>query len=439
LKLLIIADDFTGALDTAVMFSRNSIDTAVTLYKDFDPSKIDDQTRVVVVDTESRHISCAEAAFRVKNVVSHALKAGVTNFYKKTDSALRGNIGCELNAMMEAANSTGVMFIPAYPDAGRTTLGGCHYIHGIPLNETDFASDPINPVTECFIPQIIKKQAGVEAVVIGRDGLHSPDMRDRGVKTVYVFDAVNNDDLEKIACWLKNGNNLKLTAGCAGFAAMLSQMPELKKTAAIETNFMADIASGRMLTICGSVNEFSLSQVKYAEKNGFCGISLDPRQKLMPEYFMTESSKSFVEMVVQMVNDGKDVIIKASGSFEEREECGRFAREMNIDEKDVPALITRSIGKLVCEIAAKTELKILTVIGGDTAVEIVRSMGFYSVTPRNDIMTGVVLSEALGHGGKTVLITKSGGFGTEDVLVKIREYINRQCRWESEHYENTGG
>lgn len=432
MKLLVLADDFTGALDTAVMFSKNSIDTIVTLYNDFDLSKVDDQIQIVVVDTESRHISCEEAAFRAKNVVSHALKAGVTNFYKKTDSALRGNIGCELNAVMEAAKSSEIMFIPAYPDAGRTTLQGCHYVHGIPLNETDFARDPINPAADCFIPRIIKNQAGAEVVVVGREDLHSLNIRDKGKKTVYIFDAESNDDLQNIADWLKKRNKLKLTAGCAGFAGMLSELPELIRSERAEPDISADIASGRMLTVCGSINELSLSQVRYAEKNGFYGISLDPRQKLMPDYIMTENGKSFIDMIVKMVNEGKDVIIKASGSSEEREECGRFARKMNIDENAVPSLISRSIGKLVSEIAARTDLKILSVVGGDTAVEIVNSMGFHCVAPRTDIMTGVVLSETMRHGVKTALITKSGGFGTEDVLVKIREYIssikqNLQC------------
>lgn len=428
MKLLIVADDFTGALDTAVKFSRNSIGTIVTLYKDLDLSKVDDQMQVVVVDTESRHISCEEAALRVKNVVRHALKAGVTNFYKKTDSALRGNIGCELNAMMEAVNSSDIMFIPAYPDAGRTTLQGCHYIHGVPLDDTDFARDPINPVADCFVPRIIKNQAGVEVVVIGRDELHSLNIREKGKKTVYVFDAERNDDLENIADWLKNRNKLKLTAGCAGFAGMLSEMPELKKSVRVETKITADIASniasGRMLTVCGSINELSLMQVRYAEKNGFYGIELKPQQKLIPGYFMTENGKYFVDRIVQMIDEGKDIVIKASGSSEDREKCARFAREMNIEENDIPSLISRSMGKLVSEIAAKTDLKILTVIGGDTAVEVVHSMGFYGVTPRVDIMTGVVLSEALGYGSNTALITKSGGFGDEDVLVKIKKYIS---------------
>ncbi len=427
LRLLIIADDFTGALDTAVKFSRNSIDTFVTLYKDFDLSKVDDQIQLVAVDTESRHISCEEAALRVKDVVMKAHKAGVTYFYKKTDSALRGNIGCELNAIMDALDSSDIMFIPAYPDAGRTTLRGCHYIHGVPLNETDFARDPINPVTDCFIPRVIKNQAGVEVVVVGREGLHSLNIRDKGEKTVYVFDAERNDDLENIADWLKKRNKLKLTAGCAGFAGMLSEMLELKKSERAEGNISAgiaaDIASGRMLTVCGSINELSLRQVNYAEKNGFYGIALNPQQKLIPGYYMTEDGKSFVNMIVHMINEGKDVVIKASGSSEDREKCGIFARGMNIDENDVPSLVSRSIGRLVGEIAAKTQLKILTVIGGDTAVEVVHSMGFYGIIPRIDIMTGVVLSEALGYGSNTALITKSGGFGDEDALVKIREYI----------------
>ena len=39
-KLVIIADDFTGALDTGVQFYRNSISTIIVLYRDLDFSTI---------------------------------------------------------------------------------------------------------------------------------------------------------------------------------------------------------------------------------------------------------------------------------------------------------------------------------------------------------------------------------------------------------------
>ncbi len=507
IELAITADDFTGALDTAVQFSRNSTGTAVMFYNDLDFSGISGEVRVVVIDTESRHVSPEEAASRVKEAVTKARACGVTHFYKKTDSVLRGNIGSELMAIMEAAGSRDLMFVPAYPDMGRTTREGRQYLNGVQLNETSFAKDPIDPVSDCDIANIIKKQADAEIITVGRNerpdlangyepggpmdagkkedphnlndtnNPYEPNNADepyspgepggrgpagrpagrsmsRSAGRIYVFDAESNKDLKNIAGLLKAEGKLKLTAGCAGFAGVLPETLELcipwesdranclakdpagsvteapagypakspEVTASKASASVADGKStGRMLTVCGSVNEISLRQVRFAEENGFCRITPEPGQLLTPGYFETEAGSDFVERTARLISGGKDVIISAAASQADRENFCRFAREKKIDEDEIPFIISHGIAELVHKIADIAHPGIFTVVGGDTAVAIAYSMGFSSVIPRYDIEKGVVLSEAFGYGDGIILITKSGGFGNEDILVKVRD------------------
>ena len=59
IKLLIIADDFTGALDTGVQFASEGIKTRVLVYNPCE-KLIDDEdndTDVLVIDAETRHLS----------------------------------------------------------------------------------------------------------------------------------------------------------------------------------------------------------------------------------------------------------------------------------------------------------------------------------------------------------------------------------------------
>jgi uncharacterized protein YgbK (DUF1537 family) len=423
-KLVVIADDFTGALDTGVQFAKSAVKTLIVQYKDLDFSKIDESMQVVVVDTESRHISRDEAASRVKAAALKALDAGVAGFYKKTDSALRGNIGAELLAVMEATGSKELMFIPAYPDAGRTTVNGCQFINRIPIDETGFSRDPLDPVTHCYIPHIIKSQADVEVKVTGKDDMERVCASDKGGKTIYVFNAENNGDMAKIAEFLKGGRRLSLTAGCAGFANRLPDILELEKSREPEKHRI----KGRMLTVCGSINEFSLQQVKYAENNNFSSLTLNTCHKLEHGFFKAGRGKEWIDRIVGMLDEGRDVIVKTIDSENDEENCRRHAQELQIDEDMIPYVISRNIGDLVVEVAARTELGTLVVFGGDTTAELVNSLGFYGVVPQDEILTGVVLSEALGNGGRVNLITKSGGFGKEDVLVKIKEYIDKYWR-----------
>ena len=87
-RLLIIADDFTGALDTGVQFSHMGITTQVFLHEDMDWDNIEDQVKVLVVDTQSRHIEPQEAYKRVYHLCREAGRREVKFFYKKTDSTL---------------------------------------------------------------------------------------------------------------------------------------------------------------------------------------------------------------------------------------------------------------------------------------------------------------------------------------------------------------
>ena len=113
-KLLIIADDFTGALDTGIQFKKQGICTQVFTKKQISDDEIKPDTQVLVIDSETRPLSKDEAYSEVKSIAEWALSAGIEIIFKKTDSALRGNIGAELSALADAAKNGTVFFLPGY-------------------------------------------------------------------------------------------------------------------------------------------------------------------------------------------------------------------------------------------------------------------------------------------------------------------------------------
>ena len=60
-KLLIIADDFTGALDTAVQFVNKGIETLVFTGKSVTEATVSMSAEVLVVDAETRRMTSKEA------------------------------------------------------------------------------------------------------------------------------------------------------------------------------------------------------------------------------------------------------------------------------------------------------------------------------------------------------------------------------------------
>jgi uncharacterized protein YgbK (DUF1537 family) len=150
LPVLALADDLTGALETGAQFAERRMPTLVTTC-----SGAGDCYSVLVVDTNSRHCAPRDAAAAVSRAVKTSCTSRSHILFKKTDSTLRGNIVAELRALHEAFPDRPIAYVPAYPAMGRTVRGGQLYVHGTPLHQTAFASDPLNPITDSSIVNLI--------------------------------------------------------------------------------------------------------------------------------------------------------------------------------------------------------------------------------------------------------------------------------------------
>lgn len=143
MKILAVADDLTGALETGAKFAARGFSTVVTLWPCVAE---DDRAEVLVIDAETRHLPALGAAARVGKIADGALSSHVDLFFHKTDSTLRGNIGAEMNALAKVFAESGVEYAPAYPALGRTVIGGRLFVNSVPAHQTEFAYDPRNPV-----------------------------------------------------------------------------------------------------------------------------------------------------------------------------------------------------------------------------------------------------------------------------------------------------
>ncbi len=122
-KLAVIADDFTGANDTGVQFSKKGLKTIVVTNTQ-NVENVLEKLDVLVIDTESRVADKKTAYEKVSETVKTLKSHGFEFIYKKLDSTLRGNIGIEIAAAMDAAGVNLALVAPALPSNGRTTIGG---------------------------------------------------------------------------------------------------------------------------------------------------------------------------------------------------------------------------------------------------------------------------------------------------------------------------
>ena len=182
-KLLIIADDFTGSLDTGVQFAGYDARIKILTRPLYDFSSIERDVSVLVVNANTRHLSPEKAYETVYSIVKGALAAGFSHVYKKVDSGLRGNIGSELAAVMDAASLDNIHFVPSFPKLGRFVSGGRLFIDGKPLTESIFAKDPFNPAHSDSVLDIISSSTDKNVILNSFEG-----------KGIHVYDAVTEEE-----------------------------------------------------------------------------------------------------------------------------------------------------------------------------------------------------------------------------------------------------
>lgn len=411
--LLIFADDFTGALDTGVQFAACGISTRVIVGDDIDFSAY--QATVLVVDTETRHLPPEAAASVVARLTKSAMQAGVRFLYKKTDSALRGNIGAELAALLKASRSKQLPFVPAFPRIGRITQNGIHYINRVPVTESPFGSDPFEPVRHSSVTALIAEQTEVPAH--SYPALHKGDTMpdDEGI---LVFDAATEDDLVQTGRQLFGGGTPQVLAGCAGFGAVLPQLLELPKRPIAGFPFL----DPRLLVVCGSVNPITLAQMDAAEREGFCRFRLTPRQKLDPDYWMSSEGKDCLKQIEAMLASNPCCIIESNDQGG-NEPTTRYAAELGIDKETLRIRISTSLGHMVGKLFTSPQVGTLLLTGGDTLLQCMNDAGVRELEPVCELESGVVLARFTYNGCTRHVITKSGGFGQPDLLIQLARRI----------------
>ncbi|WLQ08349.1 four-carbon acid sugar kinase family protein [Arthrobacter oryzae] len=157
--LVVLDDDPTGTQSVADLPVLTRWDVADFTWA-FTHIRENQTKPAVYVLTNTRSLDPAEAAARNEEIVRNALTAAGAaegdvlrlGFVSRSDSTLRGHYPLEPDviagtvAAVSGEVTDGVVIVPAFPDAGRVTIGGVHYMRGdagtlIPVAETEFAKD----------------------------------------------------------------------------------------------------------------------------------------------------------------------------------------------------------------------------------------------------------------------------------------------------------
>ncbi|RAN74844.1 hypothetical protein B5P43_27590 [Bacillus sp. SRB_336] len=256
-------------------------------------------SRAVYVLTNTRSLDPDEAQERNREIVVNALAAARTAgisvaFTSRSDSTLRGHFPLEpetIAATLAAENGgsvDGVVVVPAFPEAGRITVGGIHYTRGangtlIPVGETEFARDATFGFTHSSLADYVEEKSGgripasrvitVDLNIIRRGTPEAgataiADALDAATGfTPIVVDAVTENDLRILALGLdeseRRGKTLVYRVGPPFVRARIGQ--EIREPLEPADIFHADGADGRArggLIVVGSHVGVTTRQLK---------------------------------------------------------------------------------------------------------------------------------------------------------------------------------
>jgi uncharacterized protein YgbK (DUF1537 family) len=149
----ILADDLTSAADGAAPFVARGQRAMIGRRR----LPLVERT-VLAIDSGSRSVSTPEAATRVASLTARLATRDV--FFKTVDSTLRGNVNAELEASFKASDRKMLVFAPAFPAAGRTTVRGVQLVDGIPVSETIYGRDPVHPARHSRLIDLVPSSIG---------------------------------------------------------------------------------------------------------------------------------------------------------------------------------------------------------------------------------------------------------------------------------------
>jgi len=404
-RLGIVADDLTGAMDSSGYFARLGLGTVVILDPGF-PSTAD----VVVVNTSSRAEDPDVARGRVRKAV-RSLRGRVV--YKKIDSTLRGNIGVELEAAMAEMAGEKAIVAPAFPAVGRTTVAGELLVDGMAVAETQFADDPISPVKESHIPTLLEETTGRRAGSIGvADIMAGPESLYRRINgmspDIIVCDVTEQSHLTAIVRAAALAEGRWLLCGSGGLARelhLLTGAPDAGKAKPSKQ------PAGLALVAVGTRNQVAAGQLRKAEEElGLPVLNLEI-EHLSREDIAAGRIADILAGANRLLEKGKGLAISST-----------FSRYTPALKQSIPVLM----GEVVAGLLATRKFAGLFLSGGDIAVEVCRRLSVVAISVLGEVEPGVPAGELVGGPGEGMrVVTKAGGFGTEEALVESIAYLEK--------------
>ncbi|MEQ7124694.1 four-carbon acid sugar kinase family protein [Actinopolymorpha sp. B11F2] len=431
-RIGVVADDLTGAADTAVGFIRSGFSALVT-WADQEHAGTPMEVDVLAIDSGTRALGPPRAEATTLRIVGELRASRVRTLYKKVDSLLRGHVGVEVKAALTAWEPDAVAIVaPAFPATGRTTVRGQVLVEGVPLDRPSISRLLTDAGLAVARADLADVRSGALAATFSAH-------RGTGSQAI-VCDAETDADLRSIAAAGADLGSCVVWVGSGGLAATLAAtLSTGLSTGTTDGTALADLtgtglpadltgralattnpvlpaawgghvtpaASGPVLLVVGSTAVIARAQVDHLAAAGVAHVTI-PVATLgsthEPSGRQGVPGGSPVAEVMACLHAGHDVIVTLGA------DAGRP------DATD-DAGLTTGLGQLLRPCAPLVGGLVAT--GGDTATGVLRAWGTTALHLVGEVEPGVPLSRSIGPRPIPV-VTKAGAFGRTGTLAAAR-------------------
>ncbi len=244
---VILADDLTGAADTAAMFASEV--TVPTVYFGTGCARAPLPSTITAYSLATRDLQPEAADMAWKSLAPEAAELGTP--YLKVDSTLRGNVYASMLALSRATNVAAILLCPAFPQQHRVVRGDWVLVGG---------REYLN------IRELLRSQGCTHVETVSSPGECLALLRENACSLrvssplVLAASAESDGDLAMWANLVKSSTASLVPAGSAGLACALASIRTLERSAPVFSPLAG--THRRLIFVIGSTTAVSRDQCR---------------------------------------------------------------------------------------------------------------------------------------------------------------------------------
>ena len=414
-KYIVIADDLTGSNATCSLFKKIGLRAASILKLQGD---INYDVDVISYSTASRGLDKEEAYKKVSEAIKILKNKDVLVYNKRIDSTLRGNIGTEINAMLDNLEDDRIaVVIPSYPDSGRIVVNKTMLVNGVLLENSDAGKDPKTPIKTSCVESLIQKGIKYSSTYFTLSDIEQPieeivkKIQEAIKKSrVLIFDAVNNEDIIKISKAIIHSDINIITVDPGPFTLYYSK--ELQKKNHLEK---------KILMVIGSVTTTTKKQIEYILQEEDIFLV----KMRVEDFFEEESCSKEIERVISFIKKGiesYDLFLVTTSPIgdEKKADLQKLAEKLNATVEEISKIIANTLTETIVKILKETQkFEGIYSSGGDITIALLEKLKAIGVEIREEVIPLAAYGRIIGGDFPNLKLVSKGGMVGDEKTIKL--------------------